>query len=163
MKDTYSIKRFDACDWPLIRRTRLNMLTVDPRAFDVDIREAETADEATWKRWAVGDGSTPRSSWGVFHDDVCVGMIAAHSDLADCHVGALWIRPEDRGAGMAHRLIEAAETWAQEVGCSRVVLGVADWNPVKSSYERRRYTRTGLVTCTRWGHLELEMVKPLRT
>jgi GNAT superfamily N-acetyltransferase len=159
----YVIRRFDPVDWPLIRQTRLDMLTVDPRAFDAGVTEAAATDATAWMRWATGDIDTPRASWGVFDGEVCVGMIAAHRELDDCHVGALWIRPEDRGAGMAHRLLDAAEAWGRDVGCSRITLGVADWNTLQDVYGRRHYTRTGRFTRTRWGHNEIEMAKPVGT
>lgn len=153
------VRRLDSNEWSTIKAMRLAMLAADHAAFDTDIAVAEVADETWWRQWATGDDRVPRAAWGAFKDAACVGMIAAHSDEGDCHVGALWVRPEARGVGAARLLLDAAETWAHDARCSRVVLGVAEWNPLRNYYERRHYTLTGKAVPTRWGHNELEMTK----
>lgn len=161
MSTPYVFRRFTPNEWPTIKEIRLAMLTADPTEFDTDRAVAEAADEAWWRLWATGTVRVPRATWGVFQDAACIGMVAAHSNRGQCHVGALWVRPDSRGTGAARFLLDAAETWAHDVRCSRVVLGVRDQNPVKSYYERRHYVLTGRAVPTRWGHLELEMAKPV--
>jgi GNAT superfamily N-acetyltransferase len=142
---------------------RLMMLSCDPTAFDVDKRDAETSDENSWRGWTTGDNHILRAAWGVFQDTTCVGMVAAHREHTECHIGALWVRPENRLAGTARLLLDAAETWACDVRCLNIFLGVADWNTVRSYYERRHYKPTGRAIKTRWGHYEIEMTKPVGT
>jgi len=139
---------------------RLAMLEADATAYDTDACAAVTTDETRWRLWATGDTETVRAVWGAFAGEHCVGLVAAHRENGDCHIGALWVQPEHRGAGCSRLLLDAAETWAHDVRCTRVVLGVADWNPARAYYERRHYALTGATTRTRWGHLELEMAKP---
>lgn len=56
------------------------------------------------------------------------------------YVSELYVRPEYRGDGLAHRLLDAVEDWGRDCGCERAELHVHARNETaKRVYETRGY------------------------
>jgi len=138
------------------------MLTDSPAAFDADYDAALSLDDAGWRDW-IGFGSDDhqRAVWIATVEAEAVGMIAAGVVADECRIGALWVTPNGRGAGIGGALLDAAETWGRGTRCRWSVLSVSDENPAAQRlYLRRGYEFTGASKPTRWGHRELHMRKP---
>ena len=146
----------------VVRELRLRMLSATPTAFDVDYETAFRLDKAAWLEWiGAGDGDQQSAVWIAELDGTPVGTVAASIVADDCRIGALWVAPDYRRAGVGGQLLDAAETWCHDAGCRWNVLSVAEVNlEAQRLYLRRGYELTGSSKPTRWEHRELHTRKP---
>ena len=80
----------------------------------------------------------------------------------DAYVGAMWVDEDLRGAGWADALLEAAERFAQRLGCQAVELWVSGSNPpAQRFYERNGYRPTGVTEPQSSGIIAHMLLKPL--
>jgi GNAT superfamily N-acetyltransferase len=160
-EQTISLRRATKADVALVRELRLRMLTDSPAAFDADYDAAHSHDDAGWRDWiGAGSGEHQRVVWIATTEAEAVGTIAAGVVADECRIGALWVTPSVRGAGIGGALIDAAETWGRDTRCRWSVLSVSEENPAAQRlYLRRGYELTGASKPTRWGHRELHMRK----
>jgi ribosomal protein S18 acetylase RimI-like enzyme len=138
------------------------MLSHSPLAFDADYDVARNLNDAGWRDW-IGTGSSDqeRAVWVAEKAGVPVGTVAAGVVATECHIGALWVEPGHRGAGIGGLLLDAAETWGHDSRCRWNALSVSEDNAAAQRlYLRRGYEFTGADKPTRWGHRELHMRKP---
>jgi len=83
--------------------------------------------------------------WAAEADGKLVGMIAvAPREGETWEIGRLYVLREQRGGGLAHRLLDAAEAHARSAGTRRLVL----WSDTRFArahgfYEKRGYVRSG--------------------
>lgn len=56
-------------------------------------------------------------------------------EKASLHIHSIFVIPDQRRTGVAHRLIEAALKWGRKKGCVEVDLNVLYHSPAKSLYE----------------------------
>lgn len=82
---------------------------------------------------------------------------AGHAILAQ-----LAVHPDERGQGLAERLMDAAETWAQAQGYSHVALDTAQpAEALRRRYARRGYVEVGEVQWEGKSYASVLMLKPL--
>ncbi len=77
--------------------------------------------------------------------DRWLGLAVAYRDEELEHrarLGAMWVRPQARGAGAAGRLVDACAEWARARGLRELRLGVFAANQAA----RRAYEHAGFVT-----------------
>lgn len=136
-------------DWHLLKEIRLAALKDSPRAFAASYARASTYDEVEWRKRAGAD-SRP-NYWLALDENIAVGMIGCAIDPdVECHLIAMWVRPDFRQFGIAGRLVDAVKGFALERGCQRVVLSVAPENiPAVRLYERH-----GFIFINEWEPLE---------
>lgn len=141
-----TIRRLDPSDWARFREIRLDMLRAAPRAFGATQAEWAAKPEREIREWlarmhtlAVLDG--PRLiGTAAFHRKP--GPRAAHR----AEVIAVYLRPEARGQGHAHRLLTALAAAARGEGLLQLELEVADWNAAAiASYRRAGFVEVGKI------------------
>jgi len=122
------------------RAIRLAGLKDTPEAFGSTF-EAEAAKPLAW----FFDRLTASQIFGAFRGSALLGVagFAAREGAKEAHKGLLWgmyVRPEARGSGVAHRLVEAVVDFARprvELIQLSVVVG--------NERARRLYARLGFV------------------
>ena len=141
-----TIRRLDPSDWARFRDIRLDMLRAAPRAFGSTQAEWAAKPEREIRDWlarihtlAVFDG--PRLlGTAAFHRKP--GPRATHR----AEVIAVYLRPEARGQGHAHRLLTALAEAARAEGLLQLELEVADWNTAAvAAYERAGFATVGRI------------------
>lgn len=86
----------------------------------------------------------PRAAWVALEDERVVGFVAGHlTRRFDCDGELEWINVagENRGQGIADRLVAVMLEWFREQNASLICVNVAPDNPVA----RRLYARHGAV------------------
>jgi GNAT superfamily N-acetyltransferase len=67
-----------------------------------------------------------------------------HAAAPVCYITALVVAAAARGRGIGRRMLEAADAWARERGCSRIVVTSAERRvDAHAFYERSGFERTG--------------------
>lgn len=115
------------------------VLTADDAALLVEATRGETA-RSLWAGrpagpYSLADAQTALSQWdpaahgqfsvGIFSAGVLAGAIGVMPDGPASVELASWMRPEQRGRGIAFRALNAASEWAHEaLGASRVWLEI---------------------------------------
>lgn len=97
-------------DWPLWRSARLTALTDAPEAFPDAIAAWETGGQERW-RAHLGDPSMLKLV--AVAADEPVGLIRGRLEPDAAWIHSLWVRPDQRGTGLAQKLIRAVEDWAR--------------------------------------------------
>jgi ribosomal protein S18 acetylase RimI-like enzyme len=132
-----TVRALGGDDWPIYRRLRLAALQDAPDAFVSSYEEEKDYDEAFWRLRmarsarlvATGDGPAAEGSEdggaGETLGIVSVGQ-ASEPDIAELF--GLWVAPEQRGAGVAMELVEAAARQARDDGRRAIKLWVATDN-----------------------------------
>ncbi|MDQ2761905.1 MAG: GNAT family N-acetyltransferase [Actinomycetota bacterium] len=90
-------------------------------------------------------GDAQRTFVVVDAADRWLGLAVAYRDEELEHrarLGAMWVRPQARGAGAAGRLVDACAEWARARGLRELRLGVFAANQAA----RRAYEHAGFVT-----------------
>jgi GNAT superfamily N-acetyltransferase len=74
------------------------------------------------------------------------GVSGASLEAPVCYLGMLTVRPAEQAGGVGKRFLAHAEKVARDWGCARIRMTVIDRRPeLIAYYERRGYTRTGIV------------------
>jgi len=149
--DDFEIRPLGEEDWATLRDLRLRALSDSPDSFGPTVDMAREQPESYWRGWAAGRAGRLQA-WAAFRGDDAVGWISGgvpHAGVG--HLGALWVDPSARGAGLAAKLLETAADWCAEHGCTRVEFEVTEGNPAERLYERLGYRRTGARTPLREG------------
>ena len=130
-------------DWATLRDLRLQALSDSPDSFGPTTEMALGQPESYWRGWAAGRAGRLQA-WAAYRGPEAVGWISGGIPHAGTgHLGALWVAPSARNAGLAARLLETAAEWCAQSGCTRVEFEVTDGNPAEKLYERLGYRRTG--------------------
>ena len=142
----------------------IRQATLEDEVFLVDCVQAMLADMQSYGGQALNEEGHVKSwlkkyidSWLVQEDHVflvadsveeegteSVGMVEAYLSYPDAvfvqvrklHISALYVRPEQRHAGLGGSLLEAAFQWGREKGCEEVELNVLVGNPARRLYEK---------------------------
>lgn len=101
------IRPIEAGDIPSYKALRLEMLELHPEAFGGSVEETKAMSEEDLLAWL--DKSMV---YGAFENSALIGTAAFYTvnNLKSRHQGRLfgvYIRPEHRGKGIAHKLMEA--------------------------------------------------------
>ena len=136
-----------------------------PDSFGPSLESALVQPESFWRHWAAGRPGRAQA-WAAFRSDEPIALISGgfpHEGVG--HLGALWVAPDDRGKGLAARLLDAAATWVERNGGYRVEFEVTDGNPAEQLYLRLGYQRTGEQKPLREGSdlFEVTMARDLRS
>jgi len=92
-------------DWAQWRALRIEATTTEPEAFGSTLAEVAATTEAQWRARL----STPSLHLVARQESDAVGMAAVNHEF---ELGSVWVRPNARGSGTGHRLVEAALRWA---------------------------------------------------
>ena len=142
-----TIERLDPEGFARYRTVRLRALREAPDAFWVTAeQEAATTDDQWRERLARTDAATfVATSDGR---DVGLAIGAPHHDrAAEAGLYAMWVAPDERGAGIGLALIAAVVEWARAAGYATLGLDVADDNVAAVRlYAGAGFVPTGVVS-----------------
>ncbi len=165
---TVTIRRIRPEDGPRLREVRLRALRHDPEAFEsVEAREERQGPEI-WTTWAAaasaGDDQALFVAEGGDAFAAMVGVFREEDDPRALHLVALWVEPERRHRGIAHRLLATALAWAESVDADTIHLWVTDEaNAARSLYREAGFVATDTVVpvASRPGQTKRRMVRAL--
>jgi GNAT superfamily N-acetyltransferase len=113
------------------------------RSID-DPRIADRADDATYESAELVEAIEAGRAWVVDEGGAVLGFLLAEVLDGAVHVEEVSVRPEAEGRGCGSALLEAAATWAQDLGLGAVTLTTfqdVPWN--RPFYERRGFVVVG--------------------
>ena len=106
------VRVLTADDWAVWREVRLRSLLESPGAFG-STYEGELG--FTEQFWRARLGDPEAVSVLAFQDGAPIGMGAGFQDLpGHLHVVAMWVAPQARGQRVAHLVLDALRSWADE-------------------------------------------------
>jgi ribosomal protein S18 acetylase RimI-like enzyme len=143
-------------DGKMLRELMLRMYADSPDAFGETLAQAQARSDKGWDELAemVADPSR----WVAFvarQDDQSVGFVVGlvgraingqldHSFTETVTVGRMWVDPTLRGQGLAHTLMDAVMSWAQQKGAKQIELEVTEGNDrAIRFYEQSGFVDTG--------------------
>ncbi len=108
-------------DWAQWRALRIEATTTEPEAFGSTLADVVATTEAQWRARL----SNPSLHLVARQGGDAVGMAAVNHEF---ELGSVWVRPNARGSGTGHRLVEAALRWAASRRAPSVRLAVRETN-----------------------------------
>lgn len=174
---TPAIRRVRPEDWPRTRAARLEALQdpAAPIAFLETYEVASARADDFWQERAAGASAGPATAQFIAVDPATGEVVAtvsglreepgtedfsgARIDVLQVHVVGVWVRPEQRGAGLLGRLVDEVGAWAAGHGIRRLRLLVhADNDRARAAYVKLGFSETGTVVHLDAGR-ELEMAR----
>jgi GNAT superfamily N-acetyltransferase len=141
-----TVRLLAASEWRLWRDVALRALADSPDAFRPTLAETNDRPEAFWREAVAPTVAHERGNlWIAVDGDDPVGKLFARIDeeLTTVYIGAMWVAPDLRGAGVGRRLMQAAEEWGKDSGVTRSELWVTATNQAAVSfYESLDYLPT---------------------
>lgn len=144
MTMTFTIRRAQFGDEPLLRELRIAALTDSPRAFSSTLERELNRTAENWRTWLTAPSvtfileSAQREPRGI------VAGALENSDPSIANLMSMWVHPSHRGTGAAAQLIASIQRWAAELRVREVRLLVNESNPVaRACYERAGFRATG--------------------
>lgn len=140
------VRRVQPEDWPELRALRLQALADVPIAYLESLADARAHDEDEWRsrarRGAVGGDSFQVVA---VRGDRFVGTMVGFPDPSgQATLAAVYLAPEQRGTGLAERLLDAVAEWARGAGFDRLMLMVHEHNDrARAFYRRLGFVETG--------------------
>jgi ribosomal protein S18 acetylase RimI-like enzyme len=127
-------------DWEILKTIRLAALLDSPTAFGLSYATAASYSDQQWR-----DRASPQIQPEfviAMRQGQAIGLIGdAVNASGEYNLIAMWIRPQDRGVGIAGRLVNAIQARAIERGHQRIVLSVSPDNAdAVSMYRRQGFT-----------------------
>ncbi|HTO09835.1 MAG TPA: GNAT family N-acetyltransferase [Myxococcota bacterium] len=124
-----AIRKLREDEWRLLRELRLRALRDSPDSFSPLAEEVAREDDAYWQRGARAFGTGEHAALFVAErDGRAVGLVSATAAAGTGYIGAMWLDPGARGAGLGRALLEAACSALRARGCARLVLSVTETN-----------------------------------
>jgi ribosomal protein S18 acetylase RimI-like enzyme len=164
------VRRVVEDDWRLLRAVRLEMIADTPLAYLETLESARARDEADW-RFRARRGSEGAEQLSLAAEDPAtpgrwVAYMACFVEGRDrAHLVSVYVAPEQRGTGLAERMVADVCRWARdEAGVRRLELFVHEDNPrARAFYARLGFTETGATMPYELDPqtLEIEMVRLL--
>jgi L-amino acid N-acyltransferase YncA len=139
------IRRLGQRDTALYRAIRLECLRRHPQAFGASF-DQENAETLDWFARRLRENAI----FGAFHAKELLGIASFHSQPTrkKRHKGVLWgmyVRPAERGAGIADLLIESVCAYARGQRVEQLHLTVVGGNaPAHQLYRRLGFVEYGL-------------------
>jgi GNAT superfamily N-acetyltransferase len=144
-----AVRRIDADEWVLLRRTRIAALSDAPGDATTTVGRAMARDDRHWEDSAAANASGPlQATFFAEHpdsgDDVA-GMVGAYANQdGTVNIIGLWSAVGFRDIGVADALLEATAAWARESGAVRLRIWVVERNEhARRYYERQGFEATG--------------------
>ena len=132
--------RLTADDWQDFRRVRLDSLADSPQAFGSRHADWIDAAEVRWRARLIDVPLTiVARSDGRF-----VGVVSGVSSGAHVELISMWVAAEQRGTGLAGRLIGAVVEWAASQGLGTELMVRDDNARAIAAYERAGFTDLGV-------------------
>jgi adenylate cyclase len=160
-----SIDALRADEWRLLKELRIRALADAPDAFGPTVEAARAEPDAYWQRGAATFAEPGRTLLVARQEGRPIGLVSAVADPERTgHLGAMWLEPGARGAGLGGRLFDAACERLRAGGCRRVRLWVTETNErAIALYRARGFAPTGTARPLREGSplRELEMERAL--
>lgn len=162
------VRRVVEADWAALRDIRLEMLADSPTAYLETVDDARDRTEGEW-RFRAQRGSAGAENLGLAAEDEnghWVGFLACFVDgPGRGHVVSVYVTPEQRGTGLATRLLDGVVSWARDdADLDRLHLYVHEHNPRAAAlYRRYGFTETGdtMPYDLDPSTVEIEMAMPL--
>jgi ribosomal protein S18 acetylase RimI-like enzyme len=129
------IRAAEPSDWEAVRDIRLRSLLEEPDAYASDYPAEARFEPAVWRQRLA-----TASSYLAFDDDHALVGIATGLDTGDgdTYVVGMYVTPEARGSGCAHRLLDAIADLATRRHGKRLVLEAAESN-IRATRAYRSY------------------------
>lgn len=144
---TGTVRPVQANEWRTWRSLRLRALEDSPDAFAHTKDEEEAYPDEWWIDIVASTIEHPRGAlWFAELNGEPVGMLFARLDepIELLEIGAMWIAPQARGAGLGAALLNEAMQWGRSAGAATARLWVATANPAAASlYESHGFEPTG--------------------
>ncbi|RFU49854.1 GNAT family N-acetyltransferase [Paraburkholderia sp. DHOC27] len=135
-------------DWENLKTIRLAALLDSPTAFGLSYATAATYTDEQWRERA--SPQTHPQFFLALRQGQAMGLIGGAENVSgEYNLIAMWIRPQDRGMGIASRLVNAIKARAIELGHRRIVLSVSPDN----ADAVRMYRRQGFTFLPEWEPL----------
>jgi ribosomal protein S18 acetylase RimI-like enzyme len=138
----FVIRLAEPKDWEVVRDIRLRSLREEPDAYESEYQTEARLEPGMWKQRLA-----TASSYLAFDDDdqALVGLATGlESRDGDTYVVGMYVVPEARGRGCAHRLLDAIADLAIRRHAGRLVLEAAESNiRATRSYLSYGFTETG--------------------
>ena len=93
-------------------------------------------------------------------NEIVRGGIRATCYWNTLHIELLWISEEARGSGIGRSLLNRAEAYARELGCSNSLVETTSWQ-AKPFYEKNGYLHMGTLNGRPKGHASHYLTKTL--
>ena len=144
---TMEIRPVRAQEWEAFRDLRLRALVDAPDAFRTTHDQAALRSDEEWV--AITRSTAEHAdmvSWIAIANDAHVGQAFSRIEEDEAALGifGMWVAPEVRGTGVGKGLLEAAESWGRQRGCTTAVLSVTEGNAAAESlYRAAGYRPTG--------------------
>lgn len=154
------VRALTADDWTVWREVRLRSLLDSPGAFGSTYERELAFTEQFWRE-RVGDPEAV--SVLAWQDDEPVGIGGGFQDLpGHLHVVAMWVAPQARRQGVAHLVLDALRSWAEERGLLLHLDVEATNEAARRLYEAYGFRPTGTTSPLREGVTEVaeRMVLP---
>ena len=131
-------------EWELLRELRLRALRDSPDSFGPLAEDVAREPDEYWQRGARVFASGHASLFLAERDGAAVGLVSATAAAGTGYLGAMWVAPAARGAGLGRALVDAACAWLRERGCTRLALTVTETNAAAIAlYEGAGFRLTG--------------------
>ncbi len=136
---SYSVIPLQEAHWPALKTLRLASLLDSPKAFGMSYASAAAFTEAQWRERASGSRGA-RFFFGL-NGEEAVGLIGLTSVAeGDCELIAMWVRPAQRGCGLAAALVDTVKQAALAVGAHTLHLAVSPENlPAARFYQKQGF------------------------
>jgi GNAT superfamily N-acetyltransferase len=156
------IRRVAPDEWSEYRDIRLAALRDAPDAFGSTYAESAARPEEWWiERTRLSAASDEQAIFLAWDGGTAVGLAGTFFDGPDWVVVAMWVAPEQRGAGLGRLLLDAVVDFQRAQGATESVLGVVDGNDdARALYERYGFRDNGVANPLREG--ELLIVREMR-
>lgn len=153
--DGMLVRPIRADEWETWRDLRLRALADSPESFRQTLEEERAYPDARWQELARHSAESPDGeTWVAEVDGVPAGQAFSQvgEDRSTLGIGAMWVAPEARGQRVGRALLEAAEAWGRDRGCTAASLSVAEGNsPAGELYRGAGYEPTGFAEALREG------------
>jgi ribosomal protein S18 acetylase RimI-like enzyme len=138
------IRELQEHEWLLLRELRLRALRDSPDSFSPLAEDVAREADDYWQRGARLFASGPAALLVAEREGRAVGLISATAAGETGYIGAMWLEPAARGAGLGRALLDAACAALRARGCARLALTVTETNaPAIALYQRAGFALTG--------------------
>lgn len=154
------VRPLEQHEWSLYRELRLAALRDAPNAFGSTLAREQALSEQEWiARLAAGVASPLDRPLVAEQERRAVGLawVRVDVDSSTATLYQVWVHPEARRCGFGQCLLDAAMSWAREVGAIAMVLSVATGSgSALEFYRHAGFVETGEPTPLREGSVLMQ-------